>query len=143
MKINFIHIPKNGGTSIREVCYNTTKNKKRKSLLGNLVIYNYHNTDVYKKNLCNQLIVLRNPIERFISAVAYALQKWSNDIHVKYLIENKIDTPEKWVKIWMNPKDDNFSFLMNEIKNKEHRIGERVIEYKYTYSSQKSKGKKS
>lgn len=49
--INFIHIPKNAGTSIKELCNNKLK-------------YNGHGTDVFNKNIKNQLIILRNPVER-------------------------------------------------------------------------------
>lgn len=55
MLINFIHIP--GGTSIKEITNNSR-------------------TIVYNKNLSNQLVVIRNPIDRFISSVYYAIQKY-------------------------------------------------------------------
>ncbi len=131
VKINFIHIPKNAGTTIKQIC-----NPKTIYSANNILVYNGHRTDSFNKKLTNQFVVIRNPIDRFISAVSYSLQKWSNEPHVKYLIENKIDTPEKWVKIWMNPKDKQYPYLMNMIKNKNHKIGNRVIEYKWTYSPQ-------
>ena len=65
MLINFIHIPKNGGTSIKEITNNSRT-----------IVYNGHETDVYNKNLSNQLVVIRNPIDRFISSVYYAIQKY-------------------------------------------------------------------
>ena len=42
--------------SIREICKNS-------------LIYNGHNTDVFNNKIPNQLIIIRNPIERFISSV--------------------------------------------------------------------------
>ena len=77
MLINFIHIPKNGGTSIKECCNNR--------LHTSTIVYNGHNTDVYNKILYNQLVVIRNPIDRFISAVSYSLQKWSNCVLFPYI----------------------------------------------------------
>ena len=125
-KINFIHIPKNGGSSIKQIC---RKNK--------ILNYNWHDTDVYNTKLTNQLIIIRNPIDRFISAVYYSLQKWSHQPHVKYLIDNQIDTPEKWIQILMNPENEHYSHLMEEmIKNKSQKIGTKLIEYKYTYLPQ-------
>ena len=122
-KINFIHIPKNGGNSIREICKNS-------------LIYNGHNTDVFNNKIPNQLIIIRNPIERFISSVYYALQYWSNEPQVKYLIDNGIDTPEKWVEIWSNKLNHNYKNLMSEMLNKSHYIGTNLPTYKWTYSPQ-------
>jgi hypothetical protein len=123
--INFIHIPKNGGTSIKDLC---DKNK--------LLKYNGHHINPYNKNLQKQLIILRNPIERFISAVNHSLQKWSHEPHVKYLIEKKINTPEQWVQILMNSQDKEYSHLMDMVKNKHHKIGDKILEYKWPYSPQ-------
>lgn len=123
MIINFIHIPKNGGTSIKEICNNT-------------IVYNGHNTDIYNKKLCNKLVVIRDPIDRFISSVYYAIQKWSHIPEVKYLISKNIDTPEKWVKIWSEPKHQYHNDLMSEMLNKTHFIGNKLNKYKWTYSPQ-------
>lgn len=128
MIINFIHIPKNGGTSIHEIC--------NKTFHENKLVYNGHPTDVYNKNLSNQLVVIRNPIERFISSVYYAIQKWSHEPQIQYLISQNIDTPEKWVQIWSNPKHSHYKHLMSEMMNKSHYIGNKLHEYKWTYSPQ-------
>lgn len=125
MEINFIHIPKNGGSSIKQIC---SKNKK--------IIYNGHSTDTNNKNLTNQLIILRNPIDRFISSVYYAIQEWSNEPQIKYLISKNIDTPEKWIQIWSDPNHKEYNNLMSELLNKSHFIGNKKNKYKWTYSPQ-------
>tara|TARA_B100000989_G_C19417842_1_gene417269 strand:- start:177 stop:788 length:612 start_codon:yes stop_codon:yes gene_type:complete len=124
-KINFIHIPKNGGTSIKTICSN---NKH--------MIYRHHRCDVFNRKLPNTLIVIRNPIERFISAVNYSLQKWSHKENIKYLIRNKIDTPNKFVEIWMDKNHKEYSNLMKLMKNEKQKIGNKMIEYKWTYYPQ-------
>jgi hypothetical protein len=63
--INFVHIPKNAGTELRvRLCGRRSPNFE--------IVYNGHATD--GRSLTNQLIVLREPVERFASAVRYALQ---------------------------------------------------------------------
>lgn len=125
MVINFIHIPKNGGSSIREITNNNSS-----------IIYNGHDTDVYNTKLYNQLVVIRNPIDRFISSVYYSLQIWSHEPQVKYLISKNIDTPDKWVQIWSDPKHQYHDNLMLEMLNKSHFIGNKLNKYKWTYSPQ-------
>jgi len=121
--INFIHIPKNGGTSVKDICYKNLK-------------YNGHNTDVYNSNLRNQLIIIRHPIERFVSAVYYAIEKWSHSPKIKYLISNGINTPEKWVQIWSDPNHTEYDNVMSEMLNKGQKIGKYLPTYKFTYSPQ-------
>lgn len=122
-KINFIHIPKNGGTSIKEICNQN-------------IVYNGHETDVYNQNLINQLVIIRNPIDRFISSVYYAIQEWSDEPQIKYLVSKNIDTPEIWVKVWSDPTHPEHDNLMSEMINSSHYIGEKFNKYKWTYSPQ-------
>lgn len=124
--INFIHIPKNGGTSMLAICAENSK----------LLRYHSHNADVYNKHLSNQLVIIRDPIDRFISSVYYAIQRWSHEPQIQNLISKNIDTPEKWVQVWSDPTHIYYNDLMKEIMNKNHLIGNKKHKYKWTYSQQ-------
>lgn len=121
--INFIHIPKNAGSSIRELCNNKLK-------------YNGHGTNVFNPSLNNQLVILRNPLERFISSVKYCLEKWNHLENIKVLLKNNINTPDKWITIWKNKNHPQHKILMEEIYNKSHKLGNKKIKYKWTYTPQ-------
>ena len=123
--MHFIHIPKNAGTSFVKLC---RENKN--------ITYNYHNVNVFDTKITDQMIIIRDPIKRFISAVYYGLEKWSNDPIIKKLINNNINTPEKWIQIWMNKDHIHHNLLMSELLNKNHKIGDNILEYKWTYTPQ-------
>lgn len=121
--VNFIHISKNGGTSI-------------KKMKCPMIRHGYHGRPI--ENLKNQFIIIRNPIDRFISSVHYCLEKASHLPQVKVLIDKEITTPDKWLEIWRNIDHPDYLVLMNEVKNKnnKHHIGKEVLEYKWTYTPQ-------
>jgi len=125
-QFNFIHIPKNGGNSIREWSYNNP-----------LIQHHHHSTDVFNDKLINQFIVIRNPIDRFISSVYYCLQIRKNKPCINKLIVKNINTPEKWLHILSDPDhleyDSVMSILLNTSKN---RIGNKIIKYKWIFSPQ-------
>ena len=113
--INFIHIPKNAGSSIKEIIRNTNI----KHYTGENVKKDFHSKS---STLKNQMIVLRNPIDRFSSSFVYLVEnryvnlinnvdkhRLFNDeefIAIEYLINIGIDTPEKFVRLWMETKLD-------------------------------------
>ena len=65
MLVNFIHVPKTGGMSLKRICGHLDNHPIR---------YNPHYADIYDPRIENQLIVVRNPLDRFISAVKYTIQ---------------------------------------------------------------------
>ena len=126
--MNFIHIPKNAGSMI---------NSLLKSKQYPKIIYRGHDFDV--KGLPHnslELIVIRDPIDRFCSAVRYAIEKYSHTPNIKSLIDLQIIEPEQFAQIWKDPNHPYHSILMKEILNDCHHVGSKKLTYKYTYSSQ-------
>ena len=125
--VNFIHIPKNAGTSMVDVCANS----------NGILIYHGHGADV--RNIPNQLIVIRNPVERFISAFRYA--KLIFEVEVFTDDDEEDDTPENWIRVWRDPEHPRHAALMHEMMNdpdgeEPHKIGDTILEYKWTYTPQ-------
>jgi hypothetical protein len=130
--INFIHIPKNAGTSIKELCNDKLK-------------YNGHGTNVFNPTLNNQLVILRNPVDRFVSAVKYCLENRINYSKSKkykpgsVLLENNIDTPNKWITVWKNKNHPYHDILMDELYNNNNKkVNNKIIKYKWIYTPQET-----
>jgi len=122
-KINFIHIAKNGGSSIKEYCNNNNK-----------LLYNGHDAKI--SNLDNQMIIIRDPYSRFCSAVKYAIDNYSNSEKIKKIIDANLIEPEQWLNAWENENHEYHHLIINEITNEEHTIDSKKISLKWTYSPQ-------
>ena len=125
--IEFIHIPKNAGSTIQ------TLYKKSKKLN-----YNGHSCDPTTLQH-KSLIVIRNPIDRFCSAVRYAIQQYSDEYEdsiIGTLVKNGYDTPSTWIQLLQKKSDPNKDLLLIEMNNKSHYIGKTKLKQKWTYSPQ-------
>jgi len=123
----FIHIPKNAGTSVKT------------TLIDTEILYCNHNVDPKQlDNSLKQIIILRDPIDRFCSAVYYTLQFYSNGNLIQELIKNNINTPEVWANCWFDNDHPNHQQLMGEIcnLNEKHIIGDKITKHKWHYSEQ-------
>ena len=109
---NFIHNPKTGGMSIR----NYIKKENR-------IKYCFHNTNVTNSFYKNQIVVLRDPIDRFKSGVRFMLKNYKNKDPKLYqkLESHNLLTPSAWA---------------TALKNKNKLITKLYKSQKYVYRKQ-------
>ena len=124
----FIHIPKNAGTAIIE----TIKSRR--------IPINYTNHDVditYAYTNNHTIVVIRNPIDRFCSAVRYALQKWVENPTIQKITKVGLTSPESWIQVMKNRDHPFYNLLMEELLNDgSHHIGNKSHKFKYIYTPQ-------
>jgi hypothetical protein len=125
----FIHIPKNAGLSIKSML----------GQLGGRVSYHSHYVNVKKlEPNVPQIVVLRDPAERFCSAIQYAFDLWSDEPHVRNLIGLSITEYNEIISAFAHPEHEHHSAICAEIRNIQgmHNIGGRPLVYRYTYTPQ-------
>ena len=101
----FIHVPKNAGTSMRGIL--TDKNSDIP------IKYVGHN---YPKRYKNEIAVIRDPIDRLISAFYYSKQKWPNEFNKQF------DTPNEFVEAWADPNNEKHEIAKSIISNKKEKF---------------------
>ena len=119
--INFIHIPKNGGSSIKEYL------RKHKKIN---IMYHGHNAKI--SSLENQMIIIRDPYTRFCSAVQYAIEKYN----MSNILKAGLNTPNHWAEAWADEDHPHHELIINEVTNVKHCIDSNIIDLKYTYAPQ-------
>jgi len=142
MRTNYIHVPKTGGMSIKAICDNNSA----------LVKYNNHHVDIFNPQISNRLLVLRNPIDRFISSVKHLTSDWDAKTHLPIFInrtkirivhqlkERGISLADNWIEIL---RDENHTYnetLLFLLKNNENisHIGPYLCEYNFLFEPQSS-----
>ena len=128
MSTIFIHIPKNGGTSIGS-CVSLMRDIK----MG------HHYTDVSSlSSNTKTIIVIRNPLDRFSSAVRHTFQRYPNIPQNKKCIELGITTPNLFSEIWANEKHEHHHAVLDVVLNNtnNHKIGYSVLKYEWTFTPQ-------
>ena len=130
--IDFVHIPKNAGTSIKELCI--------PNLPDSFITYRGHGTDpsILKKE---QLVILREPKDRFCSSVRYSLSYMKNDpdgnpdkfrdFEIKELL-----TPSIWAEVLADANHIHYDLIKSEVSNFEHKVGNIHLDDKWTFTPQ-------
>lgn len=126
--MHFIHIPKNAGTSIKKLCKELN------------ITYHNHSYDVKKLENEKSFLIIRNPIDRFASAVAYSIKEGikHKETNILELVEHKCTNASDWAEIIFGNKTDHkmYKNIMLEVLNKKHKIGKYKPKYKWTYTQQ-------
>ena len=123
----FLHIPKNAGTSIRSICPQF-----------NILYYECY-TD--PKNIINEdvIVVLRDPIDRFCSAVNYAIKYWNKVPRIQQIIDLGLCSPNDWIHHYFDKDSQHHELIKSEITNQNnnpHKIGNYIPKYKWIYCPQ-------
>jgi len=126
--MHFIHIPKNAGTSIQKLCKELN------------ITYHNHSYDVKKLENEKTFLIIRNPIDRFASAVAYSIKEGikHKEPNILELVEHKCTNASDWAEIIFGNKTYHkmYKNIMLEVLNKKHKIGKYKPKYKWTYTQQ-------
>ena len=121
----FIHIPKTAGTSIHLAISDKNTN----------FIYSGHNRLPLKNE--SNFVVLREPINRFWSAIKYSYYNDKEWRGADNLISAGIKTPSDFVKICFDKKHPLFDLCQVELSNNNgHRVSGIKIERSWIYQEQ-------
>jgi len=130
--IDFVHIPKNAGTSIRELC--------APNLPSSFISYHGHGTDPNTLQ-GEQLIILREPKDRFCSAVRYSLAYMRDDPGGNRCKFHEFETkgllnPGRWAEALADVNNVHHELIKSEVSNVEHKVGNMHLDDRWTFAPQ-------
>ena len=117
--IDFIHIPKNCGTSIKRLVAN--------NILQNFQVYD-HGYDPLLLDPEKSMFILRDPIDRFVSAFYYS-ELYPNCSLMQ--ARDRIKNPSDLVQALMNDKNNE-----SLISSKFHTIGKKILGISWVWTPQ-------
>lgn len=122
---NFIHIPKNGGSSFKKICDNKT------------ITYRHHNFCPFENPIKNSIVVLREPEDRICSAIRYMFQKAnSRSLNLKLNrcgIFNENDFLISWSR-----KDSSFKYVEEVLRmyTNTQKVGSKKFDFNWVFLPQ-------
>lgn len=121
---SFVHIPKNGGTSIMPLC-RTGKVK-----------YYGHEISLRDSNLNNSIVIIREPISRVCSAIRFIIKKVSL-LTATEMRRNLLHVENEFLDCWRT-KDSRFPILLKALKlhTATQRIGKNKVEINWVFNRQ-------
>ena len=129
-KWNFIHIPKNAGTSIKNI------------LSTSDIPIGYVGHD-YPRKYKNEIVILRDPIDRFLSAFHYSKQKWPNQFNQEFsdpdsfvLALSDSASEKHTIALSLVSNDKSIIDLRNWNKNNIHKVLGKETPYIWTIMPQ-------
>jgi glycosyl transferase, family 25 len=125
---HFIHIPKNGGSSMVNILKNS-------SIPITYIGHNYLNINE------NEIIILRDPIDRFISAFYYRIQNLNHISNpTKYKIANdKFKTVNQFIESLTDKTSKNYNYAKLIFENQENNtVNNNLIKTRWIFSEQTS-----
>lgn len=130
--IDFVHIPKNAGTSIGELC--------SPNLPSSFLVYNGHSIDPCTL-MGEQFVILREPKDRFCSAVRYSLAYMrddpNGDLGKFHNFQSKgLVDPNSWAEVLADVNHEHYKLVNSEIINVQHKVGNLLLDDKWTFAPQ-------
>lgn len=131
--LSFIHIPKNAGTSVvRAIVDNRLP-----------ILYSDHS---YPARLTDEeIVVLRSPLDRFISAFYYGRKYWPNQVNAQFESADELASSAadpghaKHSTAWMELGNLPEHFLLRNGEPKpQHTVASRITRYCWVYEPQSS-----
>jgi len=125
--LHFVHVPKNGGTSIHSIIRDHPELN---------IVYVGHGAPLKSLRGKLKLMIWRAESERTASAIRFAIKKYRHEPQIANLIRLGMTSAEQW-QAAINDPDHRFHHdVLAEVLNVNHRVDGKKLRLKWTYTPQ-------